>query len=245
MAGLHESRVPLQRPAWRSWVTGALDLIYPPVCVACGGDGGWFCARCVTSIRRIEPPWCPLCGHPGDGISCLSCRQKAPIVRPIIAYAMYEGALAEAVKAFKFEGLTVLAPQLGEFMADAWKRYGMPVDVVVPVPLHLSRARSRGYNQSALLAAEIGRVLGIRIGSRILLKHRNTPNQVGLPAEERRSNLKGVFSVRATRKHELIGKTVLVCDDVCTTTATLDECAAVLRRSGARAVSGLTLARSL
>jgi ComF family protein len=116
------------------------------------------------------------------------------------------------------------------------------IDVIMPVPLHRSRLRERGFNQALLLASAVGRAHGIPLSYDNLTRFRATRPQVELSGEERVQNVRGAF--RLTRPADVEGKRVLLVDDVFTTGATMNECAAVLKRAGARSVVALTLART-
>jgi len=116
-----------------------------------------------------------------------------------------------------------------------------PVDLIVPVPLHVRRLRQRGFNQALLLAKELSKRTGIRYGQRVLRKVKDTPFQSTLKGTERRKNIKGAFHVNNTE--EARGKSILLVDDVCTTGATVNECARTLLNGGAERVVALTLAR--
>jgi len=151
-----------------------------------------------------------------------------------------EGALQTAIHRFKYSNLRALSGPLGRLAADYLTRYGLPVDTLVPVPLHTSRLRERGYNQATLLAGEIGAVTGLPVASETLLRVRSTRPQVGLTAPERRKNVEGAFQCSAS---SLKGGSFLLLDDVCTTGATLEACSIALRSAGAERVWGLTLAR--
>jgi len=142
---------------------------------------------------------------------------------------------------FKYRGRTVLAEPLGELMAAYWTQHPMPIDVVVPVPLHAARLRERGYNQAALLAHEMARRVGLTVDERVLLRQRATAPQVELDAEQRKENVQQAFRCSG---NGLKGRRVLLIDDVCTTGATLEACAIALYDGGAREVRALTLARA-
>ena len=153
---------------------------------------------------------------------------------------MMEGALKEAVHIFKYRGVRAAAPDLGRLLAQHVIGHQVPGEVLVPVPLHSRRLRSRGYNQSALLAKELAKHTGISLVSNLLTRAKDAPPQVeaSSPAQ-RRSNVEGSF--HGTR--ELTGQKVLVIDDVATTGHTLSACAAALKAVGAASVWGLVLAR--
>ena len=150
------------------------------------------------------------------------------------------GSLEVAIHRFKYEGWRCLGPTLGELMAGSLAVQLPPAEMVVAVPLHQSRLRSRGYNQSELLAAHLRRRVGLPCPPGELIRIRATPPQVGLDRLRRRLNVAGAFSYAGP---DLGGTPVLLVDDVATTCATLDACAAALRAAGAGQVSAVTLAR--
>lgn len=126
-------------------------------------------------------------------------------------------------------------------MAEHWARYPMPVDVMVPVPLHKQRLRWRGFNQAALLAFELSKRVDVPVDGDILVRHRATAAQVDLDAEQRKENVEDAF--RCTSRGA-VDQRVLLIDDVCTTGSTLEACAVALRQGGARSALALTLARA-
>ncbi|MEA3459414.1 MAG: ComF family protein [Chloroflexota bacterium] len=217
-----------------------LDLLFPPRCVGCGRKGIWLCARCASEIELIRPPICTLCGRPvaEDGL-CFFCRSDPPPIDGMRSVAYFEGVMRKAIHSFKYKNLQALAIPLGEMMGDYWRRTPLPTDVIVPVPLHPHRLRERGYNQAALLAKELGKRIGLPVvGS--LVRVRETAPQVGLSARERQENVKEAFRCL---DDSLVGRRVLLVDDVCTTGATLAACSVALRGGSARSVWALTLAR--
>jgi ComF family protein len=159
----------------------------------------------------------------------------------IRSVAYLEGVLREAVHWFKYRGRTALAMPLGDLMATYWMQHPMPADIVVPVPLHVTRLRERGYNQAALLACAMARQVGLVINEQALTRQRATAPQVELSARQRKENVHDAFRCSGS---ELIGKQVLLVDDVCTTGATLEACAVALYEGGASGVWALTLARA-
>jgi ComF family protein len=202
-------------------------------------------------MPRIDPPWCGVCGLPfptfdpatvGRSMAgpCGPCATRRPAFTYARSAGLYEGALREAVHAFKFAGKTALARVLAELTIDQCGE-ALPVapDVVVPVPLHRSRQRERGFNQSALLAARIARGLAVPCSPRLLRRRRPTRAQSDLSASERRANVRGAFVASGG----VAGRHVLVVDDVLTTGATVSECAHALLGAGAVTVGVLTVAR--
>jgi ComF family protein len=149
--------------------------------------------------------------------------------------------LQQAIHALKYGGLRVLAPLLAELLAEYWQSSPLAVEVIVPVPLHSVRERRRGYNQSVLLAEELSKRVHVPVCNDALVRRRNTPPQVSLSRAERRQNVQRAFAVGQA---VLAGRRVLLLDDVLTTGATLDACAAPLLEAGAHSVWALTLARA-
>jgi len=219
-----------------------LDLVYPPRCPGCGRMGIAFCERCRAQVELILPPVCRRCGCvlPQEGL-CARCRALPSSLDAVLAVAVFADPLRPAIHALKYENNTALAAPLGSMMVELWRRGGAPqADLILPVPLHTRRQAERGYNQSRLLARVLGRGVGVPVDEHTLIRERPTLPQVGLDVTERRQNVEGAFACRG----DLRGKTVVVVDDVCTTGATLEACAAALRAGGAAGVWGFTLARA-
>ncbi len=150
------------------------------------------------------------------------------------------GPFQRAIYRFKYKGLRRLAVPLAEIMHRYLLENHIPADILMPVPLHGSRLRERGFNQAALLARELGKQSGIPIVEGILVRVRETAPQVGLTASQRRENVKDAFRCA---DGGVRGKRVLLIDDVCTTGATLEACSLTLREGGAASVWALVLAR--
>jgi len=228
-------------PGWHAAAQGLLDLLLPTRCVVCDRNAGWLCAACLEQIERIEPPVCPLCGQPTTRPGrCRSCQLTPPRIDGIRAVGFLEGSLQTAIHRFKYSNVRPLAVPLGKLASEYLEKNHLPVQTIVPVPLHSRRLRDRGYNQAELLAEQIGSAMGMRVVSDVLLRVRSTIPQVGLKADQRRKNVKGAFQCAGT---SLKGQDVLLVDDVCTTGATLEACSIALRESGVRNVWGLVLAR--
>jgi ComF family protein len=161
------------------------------------------------------------------------------------ALGAYEGSLREAIHRWKYEGKTYLTPFFAEWMEEGLNRHWGPhsLDLLIPVPLHTQRLRERGFNQALLLVKELSRRTGIPYRKTILQKKKPTIPQVNLSGTEREKGLRGAFQVIG--KEELLGKSVLLVDDVYTTGATVNECSKVLLRGEAERVNVLTLAHAV
>lgn len=227
---------------WRGLFGQFVDSLFPPRCVGCGRVGTWLCAECLDRFAFVEPPLCAHCGVGRvvtDGL-CARCRTSPLQIDSIRSVFYFEGPLREAIHCFKYQGRTELADPLGNLMAAYWMRCAIPVDVVVPVPLHPTRLRERGYNQAALLAREMAGRMDMLVDERALARRRATRPQVDLNAGQRRENVRDAFHCSGDT---LIDKQVLLIDDVCTTGATLEACGLALYAGGVCSVRALTLAR--
>lgn len=150
--------------------------------------------------------------------------------------------ITQLIHRFKYGRDVTLAATLGHILASSVLAPG-PHDLVVPVPLHKTRLRQRGFNQAAVLGKWLAGRRGVPLDPFVLLRTRATPTQVGLSEKERSANVAGAFAVR--NRDAVRNRSILLVDDVYTTGATVAECAKVLRRAGARRVDVLVLARAV
>ncbi|MBI3665063.1 MAG: ComF family protein [Acidobacteria bacterium] len=176
----------------------------------------------------------------GSGL-CGECRVGPTEFNWARGYGEYDGVLRHLIHLLKYAGMRPLARPLAERLASLLAQAG-PVDLIVPVPLHRRRRWSRGFNQAELLAEALGRLSGLPVETSVLRRYRPTLSQTGLTREQRRQNVKGAF--RAGHPGRIAGKNVALVDDVITTGATVDACAAVLKRAGAAGVVVLAIARA-
>jgi len=223
-----------------------VEFIFPPVCAGCRRVGAIFCDSCRADIQWVSDPICRLCGNPHvndrlvDGI-CDHCRLQPPPLARIRAATLYVAPIPHAIWQLKYEGAFALAEPLGELMAEAWPKWQMPVDVVVPVALHAKRERKRGYNQSTLLARHLSRKMGWRLVTNGLHRIRYTPPQTGLGRSERLQNVRQAFWAEPD---QVAGRHVMLVDDVVTSGGTLAASAEALLAAGAISVSAYCLARA-
>ena len=222
----------------------ALNLLFPQWCVGCGKEGDFICSSCRRSLPRIMPPLCPRCGRPqSSGILCPACVSWQAEIDGIRSPFRFEGVMRQAIHQLKYRNLRALAVPLAKLLQDYLTTSHVPGEALVPVPLHQKRLRQRGYNQSRLLAQELGKLINLPVVDDCLIRLRHAPPQARTSTvEERRSNVADAFTCRNRR---LRGKQVLLVDDVSTSGATLDACAAALKTAGASSVWGLALAREI
>lgn len=214
-------------------------LLFPARCHGCDRiiqRDVFLCDACLKTAERLENP-CTGCGKPEGECDC----GKNKFTLNITAPFAYSGSIVSAIYRFKFGGDRNVHACLAEYMAESVKEKfdGVGFDFVTCVPQTARRKRQRGYNQSALLAKSCAKLLGLPC-KEALLKTRNTKDQHKLKAKERAENLKGAFSVNDTSV--VSGKTVLLCDDIKTTGATLNECRKTLLKAGAKEVYCVTAA---
>lgn len=233
-----------------------LDFILPTSCSFCNDPVGdsripFFCSACWADFTLIQGPVCPRCGRPFDSPEtlvhspehvCLGCRREPPLFDQALSVGYFEGSLREAVHQFKYRPCRSLGLPLGEWMA-ANVRLVMDIDLVMPVPLHVSRLKERGFNQALLLAHRISETHHIPFSCDNLCRTRPTRPQVELTGVERIRNVAGAFALR--RPEAVTDRSVVLVDDVFTTGATMNECASVLKQAGAAQVTAFTLARAV
>lgn len=179
---------------------------------------------------------------------CGRCRRAEPPFVKAAAYGSYDGGLRELVHLLKYQHVRPAASVLGRILAEVVAplapQFRSPV--VVPVPLHASRLRQRGFNQAEEIARAALKTLRnreLRLGPGVLQRRRATESQTGLTPHQRRENVRGAFAVAAPE--QIAARDVLLVDDVFTTGTTAAECARVLRRGGASRVFVATVARVL
>jgi ComF family protein len=229
-----------------------LDFLLPPGCAACerlldDRERGLVCGRCWARLEHLPMPQCARCGHPGLRPECAWCELLPPYVRAVRSVCwMHRGTGQHIVHALKYGGWHAVA----EEMAARMVRLSWPLDVieeraaVLPVPLATSRERERGFNQSDRLARAIADRWRIPVWRDVLARARATETQTRLTPEERLANVSGAFRVVDARQQVLRNAHVVLVDDVVTTAATLNACAAALVAGGARIVSYLTFGRA-
>ncbi len=203
-----------------------LDFVYPPRCGGCDRRGEPFCEQCRRSVMPVNG------------------KLDVAGLEVIISAGLFQGPLRNAIHNLKYSGdrslVSPLALLISDTLAteDAAKLDGDPL-VLVPVPLHSNRRKDRGFNQSELIARELSKITGWPIESG-LVRSRDTRSQVGLHPEERLANVRDAFAWEG----EVVPPRVLLIDDVCTTGATLGQCADALTRAGAQQVYAATAARA-
>ena len=207
----------------------------PGCCATCDDwSNQRICTACISRFARPAPR-CRLCG---------ACLQSPPALDGAWAAVDYAFPWTQLVAQFKFRQGLDLATSLTELMA----RNGPPADgaprLILPVPLSAARMRSRGYNQAWELARRLGKKLSWPARHDVLLKTRDTPEQMALPRHRRHANVHQAFSIAPRVGQTLAGERVVLLDDVMTTGASLHAAAATLRRAGAAHITAIVFART-
>jgi ComF family protein len=212
------------------------------------------CEECLASLEPIHAAQCVQCGERlmpaqllvGDG-RCHGCHEFQPDFDRAVSYGEYDGAVRGLIHLLKYDSVMPAAPILGGLLADAIRHLTLEDDcrpLLVPVPLHSSKRRERGFNQSERIARAGLKHLEPHVEiAAVLKRHRATHSQVGLTREERIANMRDAF--RVVEPPRVRGRTVIVVDDVMTTGTTVSECARVLKKAGAERVFAATVARTL
>jgi competence protein ComFC len=230
----------------------AVSLLYPPVCTVCGGNvraGEYLCDQCEAKAVRIVAPFCEKCSEPFEGsitsdFTCANCAHRTIHFDAAVSAYRGRGIVREIIHEFKYGRQIHLRRLVARWLYAALedeRLRGRRFDIIVPVPLHATRRRERGFNQASLLAALLSAQTSI--SSKPLLERiRYTTTQTALDRSERMENLHNAFRLR--KNADVRGLRVLLIDDVLTTGSTLSECARVLKRAGALSVHAATAARA-
>lgn len=228
-----------------------LDLAFPPRCPSCKGPStadGNFCAECFSKVRLIGAPLCTCCGIPFEialekEMRCPECLDTPPLFSQARAVMVYDAVSAPLISSLKFHDQWAGIARHAQMMQRAGAEILPGVDMLVPVPLHWRRLVRRKFNQSALLAYGISQLTALPCMPQVLQRVRFTKPQMRLDRKLRLHNVKKAFAV--ARGGIVAGKTILLIDDVVTTGATANACAAALKQAGAKEVRVLSLARTV
>lgn len=240
---------------------GILNILFPKECVGCRSEGSYLCQACLGTIFINEKFLCPNCEElTFFGATCSRCLKRGLSLDSLIFVTSYRDKLVrEAISVFKYKGCQEVINDLKILLQKFFIKYHnvFPrADLIIPVPLHPWRQEVRDFNQSELIAQEVyeakfrctpqgsaswRRLEEGSLASTILHRVTNNPPQANLNSKERSQNVADIFKIE--NQKIVVGKSILLVDDVYTTGATMQECARILKSAGARKVHGFVLAR--
>ncbi len=253
---------PLHFPRWgagallRQASDALASVLFPAPCRVCGdtlltASRIPICGDCLDSLRPLSQPICRQCGRPFvsplAGLvphpQCRLCRKGTYAFDAARSYGPYELPMVRAILLLKYSSVPPLGQWFAARLAEVAAREPeiFAADVVVPVPLHPTRLRERGYNQAELIAQPLAQRLSLPCRSYLLVRTKPRPNKLKLTRHERWETVRGAYAIREGAQVDNLR--VLLVDDVFTSGATLDTCARALRRAGAAKILGLTVAR--
>lgn len=207
----------------KQWRQQALDLVFPAMCMQCG---------------RVDAQFCDVCLHELENTPVTIQLSDFDALDGLISTGIHDDILQSVVQALKYNRALHTAPTLAQRMTTALTSQDWQFDIIVPVPLHTQRLRERGYNQAKVIADALANKLDLPCESAALQKTEDTRSQVGLNRQERIQNVGAAFMADRTI---IMGRALLLVDDVYTTGATLNACAAIARQAGASQVYGITV----
>jgi ComF family protein len=257
MMPLSNSRVHVVR--WLESLAGTVaSVLFPSGCRICEAlltraDRLPICDACLKSFRELPKEICERCGQPwteggdvdGDASVCRECRERGFAFDAARSFGVYDGALARAIVLMKYERIEPLGAWFAKRLSEVAQRIPpqFAADLVVPVPLHRTRQKERGFNQVDLFGRPLARKLGLPYRPILLKRERPRPEKHLLHFEERWEAVRGAFVIREYGRVDNLR--ILLLDDVMTSGATLDACTRALREAGAKSVAGLTIARAV
>jgi ComF family protein len=241
------------RSFFKHWIDATLPPValalkhahgrFPHTCLLCGGNAGSdrLCRGCSDDLPRHRMAQCPQCALPtADGHLCGACLKRPPAFDRTRAALSYRFPVDQLVQRLKYNGRLAAAPVLGDLLARHVESAPRP-DLLIPMPLHPSRVRERGFNHASEIGRSVARHLGLPLTTTLCQRIRDTPPQVALAYDARRRNVRGAF----TCSGDVSGKRIAVIDDVMTTGTSLDELAKTLKQAGAAEVEAWVVARTL
>jgi ComF family protein len=223
-----------------------LDLIFPKTCLGCGKEGKYICESCLVRVKILKPA-CPYCEKASiDGFTHTKCKRKYGL-DGLTSVWDYDGVIKKAILALKYKYSTEAGRELAETFIRSLKASNSSFltpnsSFLIPIPIHWHRENVRGFNQSVEIGKIVANEMGWKFIPDLLVKEKSTASQAALSVEDRKQNLRGVFSFNPNYVLNS-NSSILLFDDVFTTGSTLKEAAKVLKHAGVKKVWGLTLAR--
>jgi len=231
-----------------------LKILFPNHCIGCNqiiDSNANFCVNCFDELEFISQPKCKICSTPFQkndhqiNSTCLSCLKNPPAYDFLISVFSYNQKIKQIIKNLKYHDQTYLANKFAKIIHKKFEEEKIEFDLACITPLHKRRIIKRKFNQVALIAKEFFKIIKSRnLYLDLLLKTKETKSQVGLSKKQRLKNLKYVFKLKEKHKKIVNQKNILLIDDVATTGATIENCAKILKKNGAKKVFVITIART-
>jgi competence protein ComFC len=237
---------------FRELFRGLTDLVYPACCILCKNNLGplekthRLCFACQGQLQKNHPPFCRHCSRPLENPNhriCRNCQDTTLDFDQAWCAFLFNEPMQKLLHLFKYGHKTSLRHFFSDGILSFIKDYGLDLqnyDLIVPIPLHPTRLRERGYNQSALIADMIAAELNIPVDNNHLTRIRHTPNQARLSQKERWTNIQAAFKIKPHNNFRQ--KNILLVDDLYTTGSTVSQAAKTLKAAGAMKVTVLTIA---
>lgn len=225
-----------------------IDYILPQRCLSCSeilSSSGEFCGDCWQKLEFIAKPYCNICGQRFsvkilDNAVCGRCYSKKPnynLARSLFKFNEYS---KKVVHQFKYQDKTIFAKTFAKLLCNRYLEDIKDVDLIIAVPMNRFKRLMRMYNPPHILAEEIAKIMNLTVKADILIKSKWTKAQTFLSKRQRKNNISG--SIKFNTKHNIIGKKILLVDDVITTGVTINECSKILRAAGAKEVKVISVA---
>ncbi len=228
----------------KSGIEALLEFVYPSNCLNCNEyieqSGELICPKCWAKIETFDSIYCAKCtNNIPTGLNCSVCGTKDSI--PFVTLGHFGNPLGEIIRKFKHHSFTKLGPELVDRLLEKHNKLvnKIKADLIVPIPLHSYRLKSRRFNQAEILADSLSERIGIPVNSKSLIKIRNTKDQKLLNHNERIKNLKDAYKVFG---EDLRDKKIILVDDVITTGATINEARKEITKAGGKVVLAITIA---
>lgn len=225
------------------WLINSLFAVFPTRCHLCGALGATICPGCQTDLPVLNST-CQRCGiNLANSVTkthCGECISAPPYFHLTLSPFAYRPPLSQLITALKYQRRLSLVPFLAESLAQHVEHYTSSVDALLPVPLHISKLRQRGFNQALELARPLARRFGLPIMLHEIERQHATPSQMSLHADERQRNVRNAFRIRQPFHY----KRIAIVDDVMTTGSTVNEIARLLVQAGVEEIQIWCIARA-
>lgn len=245
-----ESKFFLSKYYFKKFLQKILDFVIPNRCLSCADyidSEHNLCSKCWGKINFISKPYCVKCGSPIEinlniDVTCLECINLPPKFTLSRSLCKFDDNVKKIIHNFKYYDKTSISKFFAKLIFNLYAHDFQNADLIIPVPMHKIKRILRRYNQSQILAFEIGKIFNKHVLNNVLIKIKNTKSQSLLSKKERKSNLKNSIIIK---NPELIkGKSIILVDDVITTGTTIDYCCKLLKMAGVKKIYVCSIAKT-